>query len=55
MRPTGDGGRNVRSPDQRIRPSSASAARNERNANNPKLASAHEPIDMGDQYLNIGR
>jgi hypothetical protein len=34
--------------------SSASAPRNATNVNSPKIISAHEPIDIGDQYLNIG-
>ena len=32
-----------------------SALRNDRKANKPNIRSAQEPIDIGDQYLNIGR
>ena len=37
------------------RPSSASAARNDRKANAPNTVSAHDPTDIGDHHLNIGR
>jgi hypothetical protein len=36
------------------RSASPSASTNETNAKNPKIRSAQDPIDIGDQYLNIG-
>src|SRR5207237_10683245 len=37
------------------RPDSASAPTNDRNARPPKTSSPHDPTDIGDQYLLIGR
>ena len=54
MPPIVPGGRNLRAPDQVIRPLSASALRKDRNENSPNIRSDQEPTDIGDQYLNIG-
>jgi hypothetical protein len=54
MPPMVPGRPSLRAPAQFRRPLSAKALRKERNENIPKIKSAQEPNDIGDQYLNIG-
>jgi len=49
MRPTGDGARNLRSPDQRIRPSSAERCEKREEREQPHISRSAIARDMGDQ------